>query len=182
MAPWGGGHGEIMIQVIGRTVMVAVAAAALAACPLSGTMMFKRVAKTPEMVLEAPGDAAVLRYRLVELDAAYFKDKVLAAAADPFRPPTTVRLNLFADVRVLADLSLRGSADAAGPRVLSGPLPGVDGGLATLVVDAGGVSGTVWIGERLFRIGREAGGLYRIEEVDSGRFPYLREMGAARHE
>ena len=171
-----------MIGAIGKAVFVAAVTLGLTACPLSGGMMFKRVARTPEMALESPDDWTVIRYRLVKLDAGYFEDKVLAAAADPFRPPTTVRLNLFGDVRVLADLSLRGSADAAGPRVLSGPLPGIDGGLATLVLDGGGVSGTVWIGERLFRIGPRPGGLYRIEEVDSGRFPYLRDRSAIRHE
>ena len=176
-----------MIGVIGRTVIVAAAAMGLAGCllsggPLSGGMLFKRVAMTPEMVLDPPDDPTVIRYRLVELDTVYFEDTVLAAAADPFRPPTTVRVNLFGDARVLADLSLRGSADVAGPRVLSGPLPGIDDGLATLVVDGGSVSGTVWIGQRLFRIGPERGGRYRIEEVDATRFPYLRDRGVNKDE
>ena len=142
----------------------------LAGCLVSSGMLFRPMAKTPGLVLAAPEDPAVVRYRLVELDAPYFEKAVLPVAGDPYGPPRTVRLNLFRDVRVIAALAVKGSADPSGPRVLSGGLPGVEGGMATLTLEGESLSGTVWVGPRLFRIVPAGAGRYRIEEMDSRRF------------
>jgi len=159
--------------MIGRSIrrtLVLVAALGLAGCLVSSGMLFRPMAKTPDLVLAAPEDPAVVRYRLVEMDVPYFEKAVLPVADDPYGPPSAVRLNLFHDVRVIAALSVKGSADPSGPRVLSGDLPGVEGGMATLTVEGKSLSGTVWVGPRLFRIGPAGAGRYRIEEMDSRRF------------
>lgn len=157
-----------------RVAVLAVLLGLLAGClPIAGNALFRPLKDPPAAMTEAQAvdDRQVLRRRLVAIDTRYLERTVLPAAADPFRPPTVVRLNLFDDVPTDAALSVRGETDPQGARVLSGPLLGIDDSLVTLVVENGLLTGTIWIGGRLFRIRPLSKDRCLIEEVDIASLP-----------
>ena len=162
------------VPAASRVALLAVLLGLLAGClPLTGSALFRPLKEPSAAMAEAQAadGSQVLRRRLAAIDTLYLESTVLPAAADPFRPPTMVRLNLFGDVRTDAALSVRGDTDPQGARVLSGPLLGIDDSLVTLVLENGMVAGTVWIGRRLFRIRPLSKDRCLIEEVNTSLLP-----------
>ena len=167
--------------VVAGTLLAGLAAGEAAGQPGG---LFREV--TPAGAVAGPdpwavSDAITLRRRLVAIDFGQLTPRADADAVPTqspggagAAPAGVLTLNLFDDAS-FTGLVRSVAPTFSGGYSLSGPLPGVEMGTMTLVVNGDVVAGTVRTPEATYRIRPAGAGLHAVSEVDLSRLPPLGE-------
>ena len=163
----------------GSTTFAAALVAGEAAGQPGG--LFREVAPAGAVTgpdLSVVSDSITLRRRLVAIDFGQLTLPADTAATIPgsaaAAPAGVLTLNLFDDAS-FTGLVRSVAPTFSGGYSLSGPLPGVEMGTMTLVVNGDVVAGTVRTPEATYRIRPAGAGLHAVSEVDLSRLPPLGE-------